>query len=213
MGRSASVKVRGVPDGSDRVRGNTAGSQESEYPVREMDTKGAEGKGGLPGSGRTKKADPAVYSQMRRAALEKHFSHLAREAVHLVLMDWHVDKGTVTVVAAADGSASLYLSSGGGFTGGGQKFAEIREAALHAVAVATSLRYHFDPTDSTPLPSLGDVTFYVTTGTEVRRAVAPEAKLRAGADPLAALGGAMQKIVTEYRLKFPRGGVAPGDRG
>lgn len=168
-----------------------------------MDAKGPEGTGGLSGSARAKKADPAVYSQMRRAALEKHFPNMPRETVHLVLMDWHVDKGTVTVMAAADGSASLYLSSGGGFIGGGQKFPEIREAALHAVAVAGTLRHHFDPTDSTPLPSLGDVTFYVTTGVDVRRAVAPEAKLRAGADPLAALGGAMQKIVTEYRLRFP----------
>jgi hypothetical protein len=35
-------------------------------------------------------------------------------------------------------------------------------------------------------------------------AVAPEAKLRAGADPLAALGGAMQRIITEYRVNFPK---------
>lgn len=80
----------------------------------------------------------------------------------------------------------------------------IREAALHAVAVATSLRYYFQQTATTPLPSLGDVTFYITTGTGVSRAVAPESKLRAGADPLAALGGAMQRIVTEYRLSFGR---------
>jgi hypothetical protein len=48
------------------------------------------------------------------------------------------------------------------------------------------------------------VTFYITTGAVVSRAVAAEAKLRAGSDPLAALGGAMQKIVTEYRLKFQK---------
>jgi hypothetical protein len=170
-----------------------------------MDTKSPEGKGGSPGGGgRTRKPDPAAYSQMRRHALEVHLPNLPRDAVHAVLMDWHVDKGTVTVMAAADGSASLYLSSGGGFIGGGQGVPAIREAALHAVALATSLRHHFDPTDTTPLPSLGDVTFYVTTGVDVHRAVAPEAKLRAGADPLAALGGAMQRIVTEYRVNFPR---------
>lgn len=157
--------------------------------------------GGGPGS-RARKADPAIYSQMRRAALETRLQNLARDAVHLVLMDWHVDKGTVTVVAAADGSASLYLSSGGGYIGGSEKVPAIREAALHAVALATGLRFYFERTESSPLPSLGDVTFYITTSVGVSRAVAAESKLRAGADPLAGLGGAMQRIVTEYRLRF-----------
>jgi hypothetical protein len=143
---------------------------------------------------------------MRRSALELLLPDLPRGAVHIVLMDWHVDKGTVTVTASANGAASVYLSSGGGFIGGSEKIPSIREAALHAVSLATSLRFHFVPTETTPLPSLGDVTFYMTTGQEVCRAVAPESKLRAGADPLAALGGAMQRIVREYRTNFPKAG-------
>lgn len=171
-----------------------------------MDRSGPADKTRLPGAGaqRARKADPAIYSQMRRQALEIQLPNLPREAVHVTVMDWHVDKGTVTVVAAADGSASLYLSSGGGYVGGSQRVPAIREAALHAVAVATSLRYYFQQTETSPLPSLGDVTFYITTGAGVSRAVAAESKLRAGADPLAALGGAMQRIVTEYRLNFGR---------
>jgi hypothetical protein len=73
--------------------------------------------GGAPGVGRPRKADPAVYSQMRRQALEMQLPDVARGAVQIVLMDWHVDKGTVTVLAAADGTASLYLSSGAGLVG------------------------------------------------------------------------------------------------
>ncbi|MFP5228842.1 MAG: hypothetical protein ACLGXA_14580 [Acidobacteriota bacterium] len=153
-----------------------------------------------PGGQRARKTDPAVYSQLRRQALEVQLPHVARDSVHVVLMDWHVDKGTVTVVAAADGSASLYLSTGGGYMGGSERTPAIREAALHAVALATSLRMHFEHTDTSPLPSLGDVTFYITTLSGVSRAVAAEARLRAGADPLAGLGGAMQRILTEYRL-------------
>ncbi len=159
------------------------------------------GSPGLPGS---RKADPAIYSQMRRQALEMRLPNVARGAVQAVLMDWHVDRGTVTVLAAADGTASLYLSSGGGYIGGSERFASIRQAALHAVAVATSMQYHFEVTDTSPLPALGDVTFYLTTGAGVLRAVAAEGKLRAGSDPLAALGGAMQRIITEYRVNFPR---------
>jgi hypothetical protein len=119
-------------------------------------------------------------------------------------MDFHVDHGTVTVVACSDGSASLYLSSGGGFLGGSEHYPTIREAALHAVAVATAMQYHFEPTETSALPPLGDVTFYLTSGAGVRMAVASQARLRAAADPLAGLGGAMQKIVTQYRFHFAR---------
>ncbi|MGA8110410.1 MAG: hypothetical protein WBD46_17225 [Acidobacteriaceae bacterium] len=157
-----------------------------------------------------RKTDPATYGMMRRHALEMRLTHLPREAVQSVLMDWHVDHGTVTVLAAADGTASLYLSSGGGFLGGGQQYPEIRQVALHAVNLATSLSSQFEPTEMTALPALGDVTFYVTSGEGVRIAVAAEARLRAGTDPLAVLGGAMQRIVTEYRVRYPRHAAGTG---
>lgn len=150
------------------------------------------------------KADPATYAMLRRHALELRLPHFPARALQSVLMDFHVDHGTVTVVACADGTASLYLSSGGGFLGGSQRYPAIREAALHAVALATTLQSHFVTTETSALPPLGDVTFYVTTGLGVRMAVASQARLRAAADPLAGLGGAMQKIVTEYRLCFPK---------
>jgi hypothetical protein len=153
---------------------------------------------------RARKNDPAIYSQMRRLALEAQLPNVARGGVHVVLMDWHVERGTVTVVAAVDGSASLYLSSGGGYFGGSEKAPAIRQAALHAVALATSLRCHFERTDASPLPSFGDVTFYINTGAQVSCAVAAESRLRAGADPLAGLSGAMQRILTEYRLNLGR---------
>jgi hypothetical protein len=151
-----------------------------------------------------RKADPATYAMMRRHALEMRMAGLVPGSVQSVLMDWHVDRGTVTVLAAMDGTASVYISSGGGFIGGGQRYAQIREAALHAVSIATSHRSHFELTEMTALPALGDVTFYVVSFEGIGMAVASEARLRAGTDPLAALGGAMQRIVTEYRLRFPR---------
>jgi len=158
---------------------------------------------------KARKADPAIYSQMRRHAFEIRLPKLEHDAIHMVLMDWHVDNGTVTAMAAADGTASLYLSSGGGFIGGSERFPSIRGAALYAVKVATGMRFHFERTESTPLPSLGDVNFYLPTSDSVRMAVAPEGKLRAGTDPLSVLGAAMQKIITEYRLNFPKATARP----
>jgi hypothetical protein len=150
------------------------------------------------------KTDPATYAMLRRHSLETRLPHIPPRAIQTVLMDFHVDHGTATVVACADGTASLYISSGGGFLGGSQHYPSIREAALHAVSLATTMQYHFEPTETSALPPLGDVTFYVTTGAGVRMAVASQARLRAAADPLAGLGGAMQKIVTEYRFHFPK---------
>ncbi|MFZ0633120.1 MAG: hypothetical protein WBD32_21800 [Acidobacteriaceae bacterium] len=150
------------------------------------------------------KVDPATYAMLRRHSLETRLPRIPPRAIQTVIMDFHVDHGTATVVASVDGNASLYLSSGGGFLGGSQQFPAIREAALHAVSLATTMQCHFEPTETSALPPLGDVTFYVTSGQGVRMAVASQARLRAAADPLAGLGGAMQKIVTEYRFHLPK---------
>jgi hypothetical protein len=104
---------------------------------------------------------------------------------------------------AADGTASLYLSSGGGFLRGGQKYPEIRNAAFHAVHLPADLFQHFMTPETIGLPATGDVFFYLTTSNGVRIAIAKEANLRTGDDPLARLGATMQEIITQYRLKSP----------
>jgi hypothetical protein len=150
------------------------------------------------------KADPAIYPKMREHALLKiRLNNLPDDSVHSVLMDWAVANGTATVLAAVDGTASVYLSSGGGYLGGGQKYPAIREAALQAVHLATKLFWEFAPTEKTDLPLGGNVFFYLTTNKDLRIAMANEETLKAGSDPLSALGAAMQQIITEYRLKFP----------
>ena len=98
----------------------------------------------------------------------------------------------------------MYFSSSGGLLGGGQKYEELRNAALHAVHLATELSPHFKATETNDLPAAGDVNFYLTTSNGVRLTVAKEANLKAGNDPLASLGAIMQQIITEYRLKFPQ---------
>jgi hypothetical protein len=151
-----------------------------------------------------RKAEPAIYPKMRESALQWRRHNLSNDSVHVVLMDWNVSNGTCSVMAAADGSASIYLSSGGGYIGGGQKFSEIREAALQAVRIAPGLLSQFERTETIDLPGPGKVYFYLTTNAGIYRAVATEAKLSAGIDPLGSLGAIMQEIITRYRLNFPR---------
>jgi hypothetical protein len=117
-----------------------------------------------------------------------------------VLMDWGIPAGTATVAAYADGTASIYLSSGGGYLGGGQSHESIRNAAMRTVEIASELKSLMRPTTTYPLPQSGQVTFYVRTDVGVLTATAPEDNLRSHRSPLYKLGDSAQTIVTEYRL-------------
>lgn len=117
-----------------------------------------------------------------------------------VLMDWGVPAGKASVVAMSDGSASIYLSNGGGYLGGiGQE--PIRAAAKKAVEAAAEVQPQMKKTETfTPLPDTGEVTFYALTDAGVYTTSAKEADLREGKTSFAKLGNAMQQVVTEYRI-------------
>jgi hypothetical protein len=116
-----------------------------------------------------------------------------------VLMDWGVETGSATVVAIADGTASVYLSSGGGFLGGGQSHESIRGAAKRTVELADEVQPLMQPTTTYPLPKRGQVIFYVLTDSGVFTAGASEDDLRGHRSPLFKLGDSAQTIITEYR--------------
>jgi hypothetical protein len=117
-----------------------------------------------------------------------------------VLMDWGVPAGTATVAAYSDGTASIYLSGGGGYIGGGQSHESIRNAAMKTVEIAGELKSLMQPTTTYPLPQRGQVTFYVRTDAGVLTATASEDDLRSHRSPLYKLGDSAQTIITEYRL-------------
>src|SRR5258705_6561859 len=116
-----------------------------------------------------------------------------------VVMDWGVAKGTVTVTAIADGSPSIYLSSGGGSLGGVGEEA-IRNAAKKAVNLSADVEPQMKKTSTFPLPETGQVKFYVLTDTGIFAATVPEADLRTGGGPFSNLGNAMQEVITAYRV-------------
>jgi len=116
------------------------------------------------------------------------------------VMDWGVTNGTATVVAISDGTASIYLSSGGGSIGGGQAMDSIRKAAQKMVSVAGEFQSQMLATSTYPLPQRGQVTFYVLTDTGVFTACVPQDELSSHRHPLSKLGDAAQEIITQYRL-------------
>jgi hypothetical protein len=116
-----------------------------------------------------------------------------------VTMDWSIGNGTATVVALADGNASICLSSGGGSIGGGHSSDIIRDAALHAIAVAAESLRVMEVTRTFPLPQIGKVAFYVLTDEGVYTGRAPANELIAHRHPFFELGNAMQQIITHYQ--------------
>lgn len=116
-----------------------------------------------------------------------------------VVMDWGVTSGTATVMALSDGSASIYLSSGGGYLGG-QKQEPVKNAALHAVEVAREYPSQMKKTTDYNLPATEEVIFYLLTDSGVLTASGKETELRSLEHPLAKLGNAMQNVVTQYRI-------------
>ncbi len=114
-------------------------------------------------------------------------------------MDWGMGSDTVTVVALSDGSASIYLSSGGGSLGGiGQE--PIRNAAKKAVTLAGEVQSQMKEVKAFPLPATGQVQFYALTDAGVYSASASESDLSTGRSQLSKLGDGMQGVITEYRI-------------
>ncbi len=116
-----------------------------------------------------------------------------------VVMDWGVDRDTATVMALSDGSASIYLSGGGGYIGG-QNQEAVKGAAQKAIEIAREYGPQMRKTSDYVLPVAGEVIFYLLTDSGVLTASAREVDLRSQGHPLAKLGNAMQEVVTQYRI-------------
>jgi hypothetical protein len=116
-----------------------------------------------------------------------------------LVTDWSMDRGVATVVALSDGTASIYLSSGGGFIGGGQSHELIRKGARNAVTIAAKFQPTMRAASTYPLPAQDHVTFFVLTDAGVFSESASVKGLSSHHGALSALGDAMQEIITQYR--------------
>jgi hypothetical protein len=84
-----------------------------------------------------------------------------------VVMERGFAKGVATVVALADGTASMYLSNGGSAVGGGA-YPPAHAAALKLCEQAADVLGETTPTHEFPAPAKGRVRFYVLTLEGVR---------------------------------------------
>jgi hypothetical protein len=169
----------------------------------------AAGEAQSPGAG-PGQARPNAFPELRRKALMIQRVEVGLPAPARptdpwgVIMEMGYPDATVTVVAFSDGAASIYLSSGGGFIGGGEHEA-IRRAAQELVRTAARFQPGMTPTSTFPEPQRGQTFFYLRTDQGVYAAAAPQRDLGERRHPLSPLFLAAQDVITQYRLLEGKG--------
>jgi hypothetical protein len=122
----------------------------------------------------------------------------ARAHVWGVLMEsWHPE-AVSTLVAIADGTASLYFSNGGGVVGAGTHDS-VRAAAEAFLSVAEAHLKVFAPTAVALPPSAGRVHFYVRTFGGTVGAGANDLELRHGRHALSPVFNAGHALIAAMR--------------
>lgn len=122
------------------------------------------------------------------------------DAVWGALMEMGYPRGAASLVCLADGTTSLYFSTGGGILGGGQHREVTQAGRDFLTAVGTALPA-FQPAREYPLPQVGQVRFYALAGQNVYTTFAPEDDLGHHRLPLAELFYAGQQVITQLRLR------------
>ncbi len=137
--------------------------------------------------------EPAqTYLQLRSRILSLNPAEIgltpSAEAPHVwgVLMETGYTVGTATLVSLADGTTSLYYSTGGGMLGSGE-YTPVAEASKALVAQAENHLQQMSSTNEFPLPEVGQVRFTLLTYSGILSAEAPEKILASGTHPLSPL--------------------------
>jgi hypothetical protein len=151
---------------------------------------------------------PDVYNDLRSTALAIDPGSIeipdgeSWSGAAMAAMEFGLAGGTATIVAIADGTVSMYVSTGGGVIGAGEH-AAVRGAAERFRTVVAESRNLLQVSNELPLPAAGMVRFHLRTVDGAYSAAAPEALLRTSRHPLAPLYAAGQDLLTEIRLSTP----------
>jgi hypothetical protein len=150
--------------------------------------------------------DPAALSrQLREKALSVTAADLSLEPTEArlnvwgVLMELGYPQAVATLAVFADGSASLYINTGGGVIGAGEH-KPVRAEAEKFLFATQSFVQHFERTGETPYPRAGRVRFYVRTFEGTLTAEAGEEELGRKIHPLGPLFHTGHAVITQMRL-------------
>jgi hypothetical protein len=141
-----------------------------------------------------------VYAGLRQQVLRLTADQLGRDdPILALLMETGYPEGAATLVAVADGTTSLYLSSGGGVIGAGGH-AAVAEASRRWRDAAVDLLPALAPVEEPPTPGDGITQFVAVTPGGLRGAAEREQELGGGRHPLSPLFYAGQDVITQIRL-------------
>lgn len=117
----------------------------------------------------------------------------------LVETGYRFPRSVVSLVTIADGTVSLYFSTGGGIIGIGQH-QEPREACFDLLTLAPQFLPHAQPTTIFPLPNIGHTQFYFLTYDGAFMYDAQEKDLTFNRSPLSPLFHKAQAVITQARI-------------
>lgn len=147
----------------------------------------------------------SVYEGLRRQILEADPAEVGlRPSPDLpdvwgAMMETGHDRGTSTLVALADGTTSLYLSSGGGIIGGG-RHAQVAAATRALLAVVQRRWPELTAASGTALPATDRVVLRALAYAGHRAVDADEDDLGYGRHPFSEIFFAGHAVITELRL-------------
>jgi hypothetical protein len=116
-----------------------------------------------------------------------------------VLMETGYVVGTATLVALADGTTSLYYSTGGGLLGSGE-YSPVAVASKALVTQAENYLQYMSSADKFPLPAVGQVWFVLLAYSDTFTIEASEKTLSTGKHPLSPLFTLGHEIMTQLHL-------------
>jgi len=115
-----------------------------------------------------------------------------------VLMETGYPDSAFSLVVLADGTASLYFSTGGGIIGAGQH-ETVRKSSVNFMGWANQYFSSSSPVSKHPLPSSGQVVFYFLSYKGVFSYSAKELELGEGRDKLSNLFHAGHEVISHMR--------------
>jgi len=150
--------------------------------------------------------EPAqVYLQLRNRILSLNPTEVGltptNAAPHAwgVLMETGYPVGYASLISLADGTTSLYYSTGGGMLGSGE-YTPVAEASKALVAQAENHLQYVSRVNVFSLPELGQVKFIILTYACIYAGEAPEKTVAAGKHQLSPLYIKAQATLEQLRL-------------
>jgi hypothetical protein len=158
----------------------------------------------------TSQPEPAqTYLQLRSRILSLDPAEVgltpSTSAPHVwgVLMETGYTVGNATLVSLADGTTSLYYSTGGGMLGSGE-YTPVSEASKALIAQAQNHLQDMTSTVEFPLPEAGQVRFIFLTYSGILTAEVSEKTLATGRHSLSSLYSLAHETLTQLRILSER---------